>query len=268
MPVITLTTDFGLNDPYVGIMKGVILSICPNARIVDLCHLLPPQDIIAGALTLEASVTYFPDGAVHCAVVDPGVGGSRAAVAVDCGSFYLVGPDNGLFSLVIERHSSMQAVNLTNSAYQLPQVSSTFHGRDIFAPAAAHLAAGALISDLGDPAGPLQRIEIPAPIVEDSSIILSVLHVDRFGNLITNLVQDRLPVLAPGRDAAAMTVEAGSVLIHGISSTYSDVEEGRTVAYFGSSGRLEVAVRNGSASQQLGLVRGAELRLHLPTDGS
>ncbi|MGH7397764.1 MAG: SAM hydrolase/SAM-dependent halogenase family protein, partial [Candidatus Rokuibacteriota bacterium] len=155
--VITLTTDFGLRDPFVGIMKGVLLSICPSARLVDLTHEVPPHDILAGGLALEAATPFFPPGTVHLAVVDPGVGSARRAIAVRAGGYHLVGPDNGLFTFALEG-AGWTAVSVTAPEYRLAEVGRTFHGRDIFAPAAAYLAAGVPLERLGPPVSDPERL--------------------------------------------------------------------------------------------------------------
>jgi S-adenosylmethionine hydrolase len=257
--IITLTTDFGLQDPYAGIMKGVMLSIAPSAVLVDLAHDVPPQDITAGALALEAAVAYFPAGTIHLAVVDPGVGSGRQAVAIRCERFLLVGPDNGLFGLVLERHPSLEAVRLDNPAYRLQRPSATFHGRDIFAPAAAHLHAGAPLKELGPPA--ILEGEPPAHMVREhgASLVTSILYVDRFGNLITGLRAEELSRW--GAASSEVAVRVGDSHFTGIASTYSDAGEGRPVAYMGSGGRLEIAIRNGNAADALRVGAGEEVVL-------
>src|ERR1044071_10245 len=163
MAIITLTTDFGETDTYAGVMKGVILGIAPDASIVDLTHGITSQDIVGAALALESALDYFPDGTIHVAVVDPGVGSDRKAIAIQTENFFLVGPDNGLFSLALDRHPHLQAIHLTNSQFHLKSVSATFHGRDIFAPVAAQIARGAPLLDLGAPIEDLTKLVIPKP---------------------------------------------------------------------------------------------------------
>src|SRR5712691_6438607 len=192
MPLVTLTTDFGLRDPFVGIMKGVILSICPTARLVDLTHEVEPQDILGGCLTLEAAVPFFPAGTVHLVVVDPGVGSARRAIALRTGGGYLVGPDNGVLTPAFER-SGWTAVALTAPEYRLPSVSRTFHGRDVFAPAAAYLAAGIPLERLGSTLTDPVRLPLPGCRLEGDALVGEVLAADRFGNLITSIPAARLP---------------------------------------------------------------------------
>jgi len=253
VPIITLTTDFGLSDAYVGVMKGVILSIAPRAVIVDLCHEVPAQDVRAAAFALYQATPFFPADAVHLAVVDPGVGSSRRALAVytDQGTF--VAPDNGLLSLVLEGVVRREAVSLTNSEYWLPGVSTTFHGRDIFAPAAAHLANGVPPSHLGSPAGDLVRLQLLKPEVRSpQAVVAHILHIDHFGNLILDVRADRLP--------HRPVLEIAGRVIGGLSATYADVAPGELVAYVGSTHDLvESAVRNGDAAQVTGADVGAQV---------
>jgi S-adenosyl-L-methionine hydrolase (adenosine-forming) len=254
MTIITLTSDFGLLDPYVGIMKGVILSIAPDAHLVDLTHEIPPQDIDAAAYTLETAARYFLAGTVHLVVVDPGVGGERRPIAVTTGREAYVGPDNGLFSFAL-REPGAQAWVLDRPEFWLPQVSRTFHGRDIFAPVAARLAAGALPGDLGSPIEDAVRIERPQPErapygpMRNGEITGHVLHVDRFGNLITDVPGEWL---AGGR----WTCEIAGASISGPSETYAAAERDELVLLVSSGGMAEVAVRDESAAERLGAGRG------------
>lgn len=257
MTLITLTTDFGLVDTYVGAMKGVILNIAPDAAIVDICHEIPPQDVMAGALALESAAGYFPEGTLHVAVVDPGVGGERAAVAVEARRYTYVGPDNGLFTLILRRDPVLRAVRLTNPAYRRHPVSATFHGRDVFAPAAAYLAQGVRLEELGEPVGALVSLNIPEPAESGGELTGQVLHVDRFGNLVTSVTADTWGRRSGGLDPSAVRVQVGGVGVGPIRSTYVDVAPGEPVAYFGSGGRLEIGVRNGSAAATLDAARGS-----------
>ncbi len=208
-PIITLLTDFGLEDGYAAAMKGVILGIRPDARIVDISHLVPPRDVRAGAFVLASTCGFFPAGTVHVAVVDPGVGTARAAVAIRTPRYFFVGPDNGLFSLALQRETTWESRTLENPAYRLPEVSSTFHGRDIFAPAAAHLAQGAPFEEFGPPC----TLSVPdwtAVVRSGESCTGEIIHVDHFGNAVTNLTRECLDewggygrVLRQGRRQAA-----------------------------------------------------------------
>lgn len=250
--IVTLTTDFGLADAYAGVMKGVILSIAPEATVVDLCHGIAPQDIAGGALAVEAAVDCFPPGSIHVVVVDPGVGSQRAAVAVRSRRHWYVGPDNGVLSLALQADPMVRAVSLTNPRFHRAVVSATFHGRDIFAPAAAYLASGVDLMELGDPLDHLAPAPLPPARRTARGIEGEVIHVDRFGNLVTNIRAQDLAALGGPISAEEWTVHAGAARISGVARTYADVAPGSLVAYVGSSNRLEIAVRNGSAAERLG----------------
>lgn len=261
--VIALITDFGLSDPYVGIMKGVILSINPAAKIVDVSHMVRPQDIFEGAFTLSTSFYYFPPSTIHVVVVDPGVGGERAALLVETDSGTFIGPDNGVLSWAIgfgqpkEPHGRKVAtirriIELNNSRYWLPRISQTFHGRDVFAPVAAHLSLGVPPDQLGRETSSFQQL--PWPALErkaDGALVGSVIHVDRFGNLITNVPAEEIEP-AP----ADVSVDIAGRHIASLSHNYSGPG---LLAVVGSSGYLEVAVARGNAAAELGVGRGAEV---------
>lgn len=239
MPAVALLTDFGLSDPYVGILKGVVAGIAPDAPILDVTHGVPPQDVRVGALFLEAAWPYFPEGTVFVCVVDPGVGTPRRPLVASCAGRLFVGPDNGLLSLLpgaIYRELC--------APWGLPSRSRTFHGRDLFAPAAARLAAGADVADAGPVVADVVRLALPAP----ADGLGEVLWVDTYGNAVTNL---------PGRDAGEVEV-AGCRLP--VVHAYGEVPPGTAVALTGSTGRLEVAVREGSAAARLGIGPGAPVR--------
>ncbi len=265
MPVITLTTDFGLSDPYVGIMKGVILGICPGARLVDLTHSIPPQELAPAVLTLRASIPFFPKGTIHLAVVDPGVGTSRRGIAAEFDGGILVGPDNGIIPAALGGKQITRAVSLEADACRLHPVSETFHGRDIFAPAAAHLARGAGLETLGPMVEDPVTIDIPQPLVvenEDSSIEVSgqILYADHFGNLITNIPRE---LIESADEKRAVRVTIGETTIAKISRTYSDGVTDQPVALFGSHGHLEIACNQGSAQEKLGAQKGDVVRVEL-----
>jgi S-adenosylmethionine hydrolase len=253
MPIITLTTDFGLLDGYVGTMQGVILSIAPQVTLVDLSHQVPAQNVRAGAFVLYQAVPYFPPETIHMAVVDPGVGSQRRALAVRTTQGIFVAPDNGVLSYVLASADVQEAVSLTNHAYQLPQVSTTFHGRDIFSPAAAHLANGIPLAELGQRAINLVHLSLPQPAsTPQGNLIAHVMHIDRFGNLIL--------------DARADDVDEGSIFelggrtIKSLSRTFADVAQGELLAYVGSSrNHVEIAVREGHAAQMIGISLGDEV---------
>lgn len=245
-PIITLTTDFGQLDGYVGTMKGVMLSICPEAGLIDLSHAIPPQDVAAAAFVLYQTFSYYPPHAVHCVVVDPGVGSKRRAIAVQTDRGYFVGPDNGVFSLALTlgQLNVIEAVTLTNPDFQLATVSATFHGRDIFAPAAAHLAAGAPLRRFGPPAINLVKLDYVAEMQRGACRII---HIDHFGNLILSFTRQRL------HNPEQVTFRLKGRTIKSLSYTFADVAEGELLAYVGSShDHLEIAVRNGNAARRLG----------------
>ncbi|HXG23396.1 MAG TPA: SAM-dependent chlorinase/fluorinase [Chthonomonadales bacterium] len=261
--IITLTTDFGHSDPFVGVMKGVILGIAPQARVVDLCHEVPPQNLRTGAFLLGSAFPYFPAGTIHMVVVDPGVGSERAPIAVETEEHLFVGPDNGLIPAAIEGYATVRrAVRLSQAEYHRQPVSHTFHGRDIFAPVAAHLANGVPLEALGEPWERLCALEQPRPVRRGEGVELHVVHVDRFGNLVTDLCARDVSELA-GNGPVRFLI--GSAVIDGISRTYADVEKGEPMAYFGSSGRLEIAVREGNAAETLGVSVGATICMQSET---
>ena len=244
-PIVTLITDFGTVDGYVGEMKGVLLSAQPDVEIVDITHDIPPQDVERARLTLARVWRRFPRGTIHVVVVDPGVGSSRDAIAVSSEDYYLVGPDNGVLSASLLTPSA-RVVSLA-----LPErASSTFHGRDVFAPAAAALARGELLETLGGEAtNPIVR-RTPEPTRRpDGAIEGEVIFVDRFGNAVTNLVGVR-----------GGTVEVGRFSID-VRRTYAEVDAGKPLALVGSTGLLEIAVRDGDAASTLGLARGSIVAL-------
>ena len=267
--LITLLTDFGHADPYVGVMKGVILGIEPTATIVDLTHDVLPQDVLQGAFLLGTAWRHFPPGTIHVAVVDPGVGTDRKALLVQGQEHTFLAPDNGLLSFALPDEevqdtpfqpyqnripSGFSAHALTNPQYWRHPVSSTFHGRDIFAPVAAHLSAGVSAVDLGEPVETLTRLAVPTPRWHGKGMTGHVIHIDRFGNVVTTLSEGHLP-----REGKPLTIEIGDRRIDGLSETYAAEES--LVALIGSHGNLEVAVRNGSAAELLGVTVGDEVRV-------
>jgi S-adenosyl-L-methionine hydrolase (adenosine-forming) len=254
MRIITLITDFGTADGYVGAMKGVILGRCPGAVVVDVAHDLPRHDVIAGAYALLQAAPHFPAGTIHLAVVDPGVGGTRQAVVVDGGDQLYVGPDNGIFELVCPEPRA--AYRIEADAFRAPQPSATFHGRDLFATAAGSLAAGASADQAGPRCELRGRLDLGQPPGDGGRLWARVIHVDAFGNLITDLRAGAIPPRA--------RVRAAGRCIERLSTTFTDVAPGALVAYVGSAGTLEVAVREGDAAQVLDLRRGACLEVTGP----
>lgn len=251
MPIVTLTTDFGTGDGYVGAMKGVILRLAPHVTLVDISHDVPRQDVRHCARVLATATPYFPSETIHVAVVDPGVGTSRRGIALraPCGTF--VGPDNGVFTPFLRER--IACVALTNPATQLHPVSATFHGRDIFAPVAAHLANGFALRDLGPTVeDPVSNPEPQPERLAIGRLRAEVVHVDRFGNLVTNL--------QPSKWEAA-DLRNIRIVVKGLTLpvryTYAEVEPDALLALVGSDGFLEIAVREGSAAKRLGLGVGA-----------
>jgi len=246
---ITLLTDFGLKDGNVGVMKGVIWGICPQAQIADLSHTISPQNILEGALVLSRSAPYFPPGSVHLAVVDPGVGTSRRPLAARLGERYFVGPDNGLVTLLLERAESrgdpVQFLHLDNPRYWLPEVSHVFHGRDIFAPAAAHLANGVPLQELGTPVTDPIRLPLPPAERTPTGWLGQVIHIDHFGNISSNLRREHLGE----RDDA--TIRLCGVNIRGLVRTFGEGAPGALIALYGSTGSLLVCEVNGDAARRL-----------------
>lgn len=253
-PVITLLTDFGDRDTYVGTMKGVILGIKNDARIVDLCHSVNPQNIVEGAYLLKTAYRHFPPGTVHVVVVDPGVGTDRKAIAFSAGQWLFVGPDNGVFSYVLKNESVGKAVDISGTDHYVGRVGDTFHGRDIFAPAAALIATGAKLENLGPLVTDLVCLDEVEPAVDGDKVTGQVIHIDRFGNCITNIEKSRawFPV----------SVYVGGASFSSISHTYADVPEGRLQVLYGSSGHIEVAVRGGSAAEELNIKTGDKVVVH------
>jgi hypothetical protein len=239
--IITLTTDFGLNDAYAGVVKGVILGIFPKARLVDITHNIAPQNIIEACYILLTSVSFFPPGTVHLAVVDPGVGTSRRPILVSRQEQFLLGPDNGLFSDFIDESAKVYVLN--RPGFFLKNVSQTFHARDIFAPVAAHLARGAEPSQLGELITDAVRLKRPEPVIENNRILGTVIYIDRFGNIITNIrvgqVSENAVVRILGKE------------IQGISQSYNQHQPGTLLAIIGSAGFLEIALACDNAALRL-----------------
>lgn len=256
-PIITLTTDFGTQDHYVGAMKAVMLSIAPEARFVDISHEIPPQDIMAGAWVLKNSASLYPSGTVHLVVVDPGVGTDRKPVALKMGDQLYVGPDNGIFSLIAEENE-YEAVELTNRSYWREQASNTFHGRDIFAPAAAHLAAGVPLQELGEPLKSVVSYRWAIPISDNDGIQGWVLHIDRFGNLVTNIPASLIEEVI---GESGLKIYVGNSILEKIVPTFGSVPDGEPAAYIGSAGNLEIAINKGNAQQMLSVEKGAQISI-------
>jgi len=251
--IITLTTDFGLRDAYVGSMKGVILSIHPHARIVDITHELPAHRILPAACLLREACPRFPPGTVHVAVVDPGVGGQRTPLLLKIDNRFYVGPDNGIFGLLMADLPLQGAWSLEKREHFLHPVSDTFHGRDVFAPVAAHLAAGTPPNAFGPAAKDPSSISFPAHHEEAGTLKGQILWVDRFGNCMTNL-SDR--IVSRWARGASFTVRTASKKMAGISTTYESTPEGEALSLINSMGYLEIACNQARADLALGLREG------------
>ena len=253
MPCVTLTTDFGLSDWFVGTMKGVIAMRCESTRVIDLTHGVPAGDIRAGAFALMSGCRFFPRHSVHVAVVDPGVGGDRPAIAVDTADAFFVGPDNGVLSWAL-RHEEVRAIHrLENADYFRDGVSATFHGRDVFAPVAAEIALGVPVSHFGPPTDEFVELAWPETSRDTAGLRGVVLYVDRFGNAITNIPHAELPA------ASGLTVRYAGGDLCRTAACYQAVGNGEAVAVPGSCGYLEIAVNGGSAAEDLGLAAGVSV---------
>ena len=254
-PVVALMTDFGLGDGDVGVMKGVIAGIAPQAQIIDITHEIAPQNVASAAWILSTAYRYFPVGTVFVCVIDPGVGSSRGAIAVAAGDWFFVGPDNGLFSYIYAQQPVHGAVLLQNPAYQLPQVSSTFHGRDIFAPAGAYLARGVALQEFGASVEPaaLQRLPIEPPARRQNSIEASILHIDHFGNIITSIPLSLVPDLFDLGEVWAEFAGHHPAVTQRRRFFSGGAADGVPFLYGDSSGYVGIAVRNGSAARALGV---------------
>lgn len=253
--IITLTTDFGLSDPFVGMMKGVILGIAPSAQIVDITHEIRSYDILEAAFVIKSSYGYFPEGTIHVVVVDPGVGSSRRPLAAAAGRHMFVAPDNGALSLILFPGAAEISVHqITNQSVFMQPVSKTFHGRDIFAPVAAHLAWGAPLDSMGPRILEFVRKAIPEPRpVGEDRLIGTVLRVDKFGNIITNV---RVGDLKPG-----FRIRAADFDIQRLCNSFSDAEPGEFLAIEGSAGYIELALNQGSAADRLRVESGSEFEV-------
>lgn len=261
-PIVTLTTDFGYRDYYIGAIKGALLSVCSNLNIVEISHSVTPQNILEAAFLLRNAATEFPVGSVHLAVIDPGVGSKRRAIAVACKQHFWVGPDNGLLSFAINSERA-EVREITNANLRKARVSKTFHGRDLFAPCAAHLAAGFPFDQIGPIVTDSWCLKEQQPTVSGDIIQGEVVHIDRFGNAITNIDTTVLSsILRSDEDVYNVTVCSGSQELP-ISSTYSDVGSGMPVALIGSSNLLELAVNGGNGASLLQIKIGAPITLKI-----
>ncbi len=248
--VITLMTDFGLADPYVAMMKGVILSVNPHARLVDITHQVPPGAICEGARVIREAYRFFPPGTIHLGVVDPGVGSDRRPIAAEADGHAFVGPDNGLFWPVLMDAADSRIVCLQAERFFLPSVSATFHGRDVFAPVAAHLSIGVELEELGGPVTDPRPVSLPVVQIKGESLQGQIIHVDHFGNLVSNIASE---VLNRFLGSSGPSIHVGGLRLQRVDRAYADVEEGQPLALVNSSNLLEVAVNMGRASEVVGV---------------
>lgn len=263
-PTITLLTDYGTRDHFVGSMKGVIHSINPQVNIIDISHEVAAQDIVEAAFLIRSCYSFFPTGTIHVLVVDPSVGSARKPILVSTENYYYVAPDNGVLSLIYEVDPPTAVVEISAEHYVLPEVSKTFHGRDIFAPAAAWLSKGIDILNFGEPVEQYVRLSLPkAKQTGDGEIKGIVLHVDRFGNLITNISHEDYLAVRDKSPGDKFQVSIANRQIEGLKEFYAESQKGEFLALFGSTKFLEIAQNQGSAARTLGLNRGAEVTVSL-----
>lgn len=253
--IVTLTTDFSTSDAYVGMMKGRILSIAPDVTVVDLAHDISPHDVFQAAFVIAGAYRYFPPNTVHVAVVDPGVGSERRRIALRCGSYIMVGPDNGIFSYAIRKEGKCEIVEI-HAPGPDDHTGMTFEGRDVFAPAAARIAAGAALSEIGVPAEEPMELSLPKPRLADDTLVGRVIYIDHFGNCITNIETQDLEGME-----GEISVSVAGQQIGGMHRTYSDVPVGEPVAVLGSLGHLEMAVNQGNLAEEINVDVGSPVRV-------
>lgn len=260
--LIVLLTDFGADDEYVGVMKGVISSINPEAKTIDLCHEVSPQDIMEAGFILYKSYKYFPKETIFLVVVDPGVGTRRRAVVLEAAGYYFVAPDNGVLSFILRKEKVSRIVELTNRRYFLAAISRTFHGRDLFAPAAAHLSRGVDPARFGSELKELIKLNISSPSVSPKgSLVGEVIHIDRFGNLITNIDHESFGRFQKNHPVGPFKIRVGRKTVPKLVNFYSETRAGELLAIFGSSDHLEISLNLGSAQDALGVKKGVKVEL-------
>jgi S-adenosylmethionine hydrolase len=257
-PIITLLTDFGTRDPYVGSMKGVILNINPQCIVIDITHQVNPHDIQEGAFILANAYRYFPKGTIHLSVVDPGVGGTRKPILLVTQNYFFVGPDNGLFTLIARKEKVKQVVALTEKKYFLSKISKTFHGRDLFAPVAAHLSLGIKPGAFGYKISAIKALGFEKPIVKGGKLFGEILHIDTFGNLVSNIDEEKLFRFSKGQP---FVIRAGRRTIHGLKKGYWEGKKGELIVLLGSSSLLEISVREGNAQKVLKVKKGDPIEI-------
>jgi S-adenosylmethionine hydrolase len=258
--IITVLTDFGISDPYVGVMKGVMLSINPDAKIVDITQNVRAGSILQAATFIHDTYRFFPEGTVHLAVVDPGVGSDRREICVEAGGHIFVGPDNGIFWHIIDGHKKKKVVQLTEKSFFLSDVSDTFHGRDIFAPVAAHLSKGAKSKSMGILIGDPVKLDFPKAQVDKDILRGQIIRTDNFGNLITNIHKSDVLSFLETREPI---INIGNVEIRRLSDNYSNADSGEILALINSSDMLEIAVNMGRASEYVGLSNNEQIGMEI-----
>jgi S-adenosylmethionine hydrolase len=266
MAVVTLLTDFGTADEYVGVMKGVMLSICPSLSVIDISHRIKPRDIVQAAYMIPAYFHFFPAGTIHIVVVDPGVGSQRGIVAIRLDQHFFLAPDNGVLSLLLRDQKSDTIIEVSNSDYFLEPLSTTFHGRDIFAALGGHLACGAELDALGTKITTqdlVQLSDLACRVSESGELVGRIVSVDRFGNLITNIDAIQLGAFFESNVPKQPFIRIGSLTIRGLAKTYADVAPEAPLALIGSRGYMEIAVNCGSAQSQLKAAKGDPIRITL-----
>ena len=271
MSIITLLTDFGTEDAYVGVMKGVILSINPSVAIVDVCHYIDPQDLIEAAYLIKSSYRYFPKGTVHIVIVDPGVGGNRSIVAFKLSGHIFLAPDNGVLTLLVDEGEIEAIVRVENTDYFLDSISQTFHGRDIFAPVGSHISKGVPIEKLGPQLEfpDLTRLSIPMPYISNKDeLIGAIISIDRFGNCMSNISENTFNMFVKNSTEKRLEIKIGKTVIKSLSHTYSDAEPKRPLAIIGSFGYLEIAVNCDNAGHRLNIKRGSTITLKRAVTGA
>jgi hypothetical protein len=260
MSIITLLTDFGTKDHYVASMKGVILTINPRATLVDITHQVPPHEIEEGAFILANAYSSFPRGTIHLAVVDPGVGSQRNPILLVTGNYFFLGPDNGLFTFIAQREKIRNAMTITNPKYFLSKVSNTFHGRDLFAPVAGHLSLGVRPESFGKRIDSWVRLSIPVPEVDGTCLTGQVVHIDSFGNLISNIDEKTLLDFCLNRP---IMVRIGHKTVRTIKRSYWEGRKREPIALVGSGGFLEISVREGNAQRVLKAKKGDQVKVQI-----
>lgn len=264
LPIVTLTTDFGTSDHYVAAVKAAILTVSTQIAIVDVTHEIPAHDVLAAGWVLRNAYSCFPKWTVHLAVVDPGVGTSRRPILVVTDNYYFVGPDNGIFTFVLEAEPPSRVIELTAAHYFRSGVSPTFHARDIFAPVAANLARGIESSNFGDPVDDITRVDLPRPkVTQEGAIRATVAHIDRFGNIILNVTRSSMESMLQRMKASGFTATVGSTRVAQIFKTYGEAPAASPFLLYNSSNFLEIAANQASACDLLGCRAGDVVELTL-----